>query len=405
MTPSLTGPALERAFPFLLGVDAEGRITCAGPALRRIVPELCDGCDLLEHIRVLRPAMRLHWPESPPREGAPYLLEVHGVRLRGSWCRTDDGLLFLGSPAVTALQDIERWGLTLSDFAAHDGTLETVFLLQTQAAALADARELHDRLELRRAELAEANEALRRQQDAVAIAVRASAEKSSFLAGMSHELRTPLNAIIGYTELLLDEEEVEDPLLARHGSQNPSGDLDRIHRAAHQLLGLINDILDIAKVEAGRLEVHRVPVDLHGLLQTVAETVHPLARQQGTRFHWQADPAQGRLDVQRVRQILLNLVANALRATPGGTVELQVVQEPDCWRFRVVDNGCGMSEPLLGRLFSPFQQGDRPAQRSGGTGLGLTISRLLARRMGGDIQVASTEGEGSCFTLVLPVQP
>lgn len=407
MTPGLSHDDLVRIFPFLIGVDQDGVVRALGPSLLR-VGELERDVALLDQVAVRHPVGIRRWQGWSRKPGALVVLRTpRGLVLRGSWVAQPDGWLFLGAPALARLSEVESLGLVVGDFAAHDGAVDMMFMLQSRESALADARELQRQLEQQRDELTEAYRELREQEMAVAVAVRESAEKSSFLAGMSHELRTPLNAIIGYAELLMETDDTpHDPLLARHGATAPDGDLQRIHRSALLLLSLIDDILDIAKVEAGRMVLHPAPVRLAELAESVEETVRPLARQQGTRLVVEGACGEAVLDVQRVRQVALNLVSNALRATPSGTVQLLFRRRIDRLELSVVDDGTGMTPELLQRLFRPFSQGSRNSatQRAGGTGLGLTISRLLARRMGGDIDVCSVYGQGSEVTFWLPLR-
>jgi hypothetical protein len=230
----------------------------------------------------------------------------------------------------------------------------------------------------------------------------ASRSKSQFLANMSHELRTPLNAIIGYSEMLV--EEAEDA-----GNEAMLADLAKIHSAGRHLLSLINDILDLSKIEAGRMELYVEEFALAPVIEDVVSTAQPLAEKNGARLDASGlgDLGTMRSDVTRIRQVLLNLLSNACKFTQGGTVRLAVTREADGdgdWvRFVVTDDGIGMSPDQLERLFQAFTQASASTSaRFGGTGLGLAISRQFCRMMGGDIAVDSEEGGGSTFTVRLP---
>jgi two-component system, sensor histidine kinase and response regulator len=259
--------------------------------------------------------------------------------------------------------------------------------------------------------LTQTQERLTRQQKIARAAVRQSQEKSSFLASMSHELRTPLNAIIGYAELLKEEagETIDDhdPLVERHAAGAPDGDLSRILFASRHLLSLINDILDLAKVEAGRMELRAEHVGLPDLLNGVWVTMESLARANGTTLVFQdlSGRPTVRTDRTKLRQILLNLVSNAVRAAPDGHVRVTVSATDEVFCYCVEDDGVGMTPEVLAVLFDPYIQG--PGQHRGtdssGTGLGLTISRLLAELMGGEITVTSAPDQGARFVLQLPV--
>jgi PAS domain S-box-containing protein len=230
----------------------------------------------------------------------------------------------------------------------------------------------------------------------------ASRSKSQFLANMSHELRTPLNAIIGYSEMLV--EEAEDA-----GNEAMLADLGKIHSAGRHLLSLINDILDLSKIEAGKMELYVEEFALGPVIEDVVSTAQPLAEKSGARLEASGmdDLGTMRSDVTRIRQILLNLLSNAYKFTQGGTVRLAVAREEgeggDWLRFVVSDDGIGMSPDQLERLFQAFTQASASTSaRFGGTGLGLAISRQFCRMMGGDIEVESEEGAGSTFTVRLP---
>jgi signal transduction histidine kinase/DNA-binding response OmpR family regulator len=223
--------------------------------------------------------------------------------------------------------------------------------------------------------------------------------KSAFLASMSHELRTPLNAIIGYSEMLA-EEAVES------NGANILPDLDKIRTAGKHLLELINTVLDLSKIEAGKMELLPEVFSVERLIQDVVDVIGPIAGKNGNRLSVAVAPEIGdiRADQVKLRQSLFNLLSNASKFTSNGEVTLTVRREPEDWiAFEVRDTGVGMTPEQLARLFEAFVQGDPSMSRKfGGTGLGLTISRRLARMMGGDIDAASQPGKGSIFTLRIP---
>ncbi len=229
----------------------------------------------------------------------------------------------------------------------------------------------------------------------------ASQHKSQFVASMSHELRTPLNAIIGLTEMMVTN-------AARFGTDKAAEPLRRVHRAGTHLLGLINQVLDLSKIEAGKLELSPERVNLAPLIDEVVGTARQLAEQNTNRLVVEAEEKLGVLtvDPMRLRQILLNLLSNACKFTTQGEVRLRVRKVVDVrnWiEFAVADTGIGMTAEQQGKLFEEFTQADSStAQRYGGTGLGLAITRKLARMMGGDVTVTSEPGKGSVFTVRLP---
>jgi signal transduction histidine kinase/CheY-like chemotaxis protein len=230
----------------------------------------------------------------------------------------------------------------------------------------------------------------------------ASRHKSQFLANMSHELRTPLNAIIGVSEMLVeDAREGADPRLA----EPP----ERILRAGRHLLALINDILDLSKIEAGKMDLNLELFAVEPLVEEIAATLRPLAEKNGNRLDVTCAAGVGtmRADPTRVRQTLLNLAGNAAKFTTNGQVRILVAREPEGGRdwivMQVGDTGIGMTPEQTERLFEEFIQADATTTRKyGGTGLGLAISRRFCRMMGGDITVESEPGRGSVFTIRLP---
>jgi signal transduction histidine kinase len=228
----------------------------------------------------------------------------------------------------------------------------------------------------------------------------ASQHKSQFLANMSHELRTPLNAIIGVTEML--REDAQD-----RGQDADFEPLDRVLGAGRHLLALINDILDLSKIEAGRMELHLESFSLEPLIDDVVKTIETLAAKNANQVVAHCSPAIDTMhaDQMRVRQALLNLLSNANKFTNRGTITIDARQRPqDDWiMIAVTDTGIGMTAEQTAKLFQEFSQAESStAQKYGGTGLGLAISRRFCQMMGGDITVESEPGRGSTFTICLP---
>jgi signal transduction histidine kinase/DNA-binding response OmpR family regulator len=230
-------------------------------------------------------------------------------------------------------------------------------------------------------------------------ALEANRAKSTFLANMSHELRTPLNAIIGYSELI--EEELED-----EGMDAYVPDLKKIQTAATHLLSLINDILDLSKIEAGKMDLFLETIDLPKTIADVVTTVTPMIHKNENTLDVNCPPDIGTMhaDLTKLRQVLFNLLSNASKFTEKGVIKLDVARKheggQDWMIFNVTDSGIGMTEEQINRLFQDFTQADSSTTRKyGGTGLGLAISRRFAQMMGGDITVTSVEGKGSTFTV------
>ena len=232
-------------------------------------------------------------------------------------------------------------------------------------------------------------------------AEEASHAKSVFLANMSHELRTPLNAVIGYSEML--QEDCEDRQLL-----DLVPDLGKIGKAGRILLHLINDVLDISKVEAGKMTLFLETFDVGGVLQDVVQTAEPMAHQNRNRIRLLCPPETGEIhaDLTRFRQSLLNLVSNACKFTEDGVISVEAARPAGDWlEVSVSDTGIGISQEQIGKLFAAFTQADTSTtRRYGGTGLGLALSRKLCRMMGGDISVRSRVGAGSTFTMRIPVR-
>ncbi len=226
----------------------------------------------------------------------------------------------------------------------------------------------------------------------------ANTAKSRFLANMSHELRTPLNAIIGYSEML--EEEAAD-----RGHDEYTPDLQKIRAAGRHLLALINDVLDLSKIEAGKMELHLETFELIPAIEAVASTVAPLIEKNGNTLKLELAPGLGAMrgDLTRVRQILFNLLSNASKFTDRGTITLRATADRAALRFEVIDTGIGMTAAQLAKLFQAFAQAEAATtSKYGGTGLGLAISKMFCEMMAGEITVTSTPGVGTTFTVRLP---
>jgi PAS domain S-box-containing protein len=245
---------------------------------------------------------------------------------------------------------------------------------------------------------AELSELLRRVEMARDAATEAASAKSRFLANMSHELRTPLNAIIGFTRLV-----------RRNSGELPQKQVDNLSKilvSAEHLLGLIDEVLDLSRIEAGEIRVEVSDVEVAHVLREVCDSLEPLVDGSRVVLSVDTDPAvpQIRTDRDKLRQILLNLLSNAVKYTDEGSITVQATRLDSRLRIRVSDTGVGIPDDELFRIFDEFHQSEnRSARAQSGTGLGLTISRRLARALEGDISVDSRVGVGSTFTLDLPL--
>src|SRR5437773_1131971 len=249
---------------------------------------------------------------------------------------------------------------------------------------------------------AELTRATAEAQEAKTTAEQANRAKSAFLANMSHELRTPLNAIIGYSEML--QEDAQDL-----GEKHSIADLQKIHSAGKHLLGLINDVLDISKIEAGKMDLFLETIDVPAMVQDVVNTIRPLVQKNGNTLTVECPENLGpmRADATKVRQALFNLLSNACKFTDKGTISLQVSRErtnrAGHFTFRVSDSGIGMTPEQVSQLFRAFTQADASTTRKyGGSGLGLAITRHFCQMMGGEVTAESEVGKGSAFTVKLP---
>jgi len=320
-------------------------------------------------------------------------VQVADITVQGAYeSRLRENLIESGIRAILAVPMLREGqligSLVVSRNRPGDFPPETVELLRTFATQSAMAIQ---------------NARLYRQLEAKSREVEvASRHKSEFLANMSHELRTPLNAIIGYSEML--EEEAQDL-----GQEPLVPDLRKINSAGKHLLELINSVLDLSKIEAGKMDLYLETFAVADTVRDIAAVIHPLAEKNRNRLDVRCAPDTGsaHADLTKVRQALFNLLSNACKFTEGGVVALSVAREAaaggDQLVFAVSDTGIGMTPEEVSRIFQEFSQADASVtRRYGGTGLGLALSRRLARMMGGDIAVESAAGRGSTFTMRIP---
>ena len=328
------------------------------------------------------------------------------------------GFRFAGKGVVSIIAGVLVVGALLGFHTVFGADIVTTFVSIGAMLVMTSMFGIHSHLQTARVykaknELAEQNEQIQEQNRVIEQARKAALEardaaeaanrsKSAFLANMSHELRTPLNAIIGYSEMLEEDAQAA-------GNAGFVSDLQKIRSAGRHLLGLINEVLDLSKVEAGKMKLYLETFEVAQVVDEVVATARPLVEKNANTLRVRCAPDAGQLreDITKVRQVLLNLLSNASKFTEKGTVSLDVTRENDVtgtWVvFRVRDTGIGMTPEQMSKLFQAFTQADGSTQRKyGGTGLGLALCRKFCVMMGGDINAQSEPGKGSTFTVRLP---
>ena len=384
-----TAELLARLFPFHVRVGTDGRVVALGTSMSKVMPDAV-GCGFLDRFDVQRPRLA-SMAEVRGHLDELVLLAIRGtpLQMRGQFTTLPDGgIAFVGSPRIVDQSSVWSWPVGIRDFAPHDGGADYAMVIEAANMQLSDLERLVRTLQEK--ERAERELRLRAED--------ASAAKTNFLANISHEIRTPMTAILGYAELLRDVG--ADPAERAEW-------IETIRRNGDHLLAIINDLLDLSKIEAGRFEVELAPVSVPDVVRDVVKLMRVRAASQGiTLDHVVEDDLARtpvRTDAVRIRQVLLNLVGNAVKFTERGGVEVRVDARAKGPRLELAvavrDTGCGIAPELLPRLFEPFTQSDASfTRRHGGTGLGLAISRRLASLLGGRIDVASEVDRGSVFT-------
>lgn len=376
----LSTKQVEELFPCFLHVNPDLTLRSCGRTIIKLYPHAYPGTALGDLFSVERPATGFD-PERASRGRTSVRLASRDgrIRLAGGVMETPAGFLFYVTPVA---RDTAAWAdisLTASDFSLADQTLAVATAIGVQREQLSEMKALSERLSRARDE-----------------ALAASAAKSEFLSVMSHEIRTPLNGMLGMAQALARE--IADP--------RQRAKLDVIRSSGEALLTILNDVLDLSKIEAGRIDLDLCVFDPVEILKGAQAVFASLAAEKGLGFHLDLDPLPGFLqgDPQRVRQIVFNLISNAVKFTQEGHVRLSGVRDGEDLVIAVTDTGIGISPDKLNLIFEKFGQADSSiSRRFGGTGLGLSISSRLAQRMGGAITVESALGRGSTFTLRLPL--
>jgi PAS domain S-box-containing protein len=368
---------LESAGEGIFGLNLQGDAILVNPAAAKMlgyeVDELigCNQHDVVHHSK---------------KDGSPYPREdcpIHAALCDGNSYQRDDEVFWRKDGSYFVVEYITTPIIENAEITGAVVTFSDITERKRAEAALMEAKNA--------------------AENARAIAEAANLSKSQFLANMSHELRTPLNAIIGYSEML--KEEAEDL-----GQDDFIPDLLRVHSAGKHLLGLINDVLDLSKIEAGKMELHLETFNLATVFNEIVSTIQPLMEQKNNTFAVQCEEELGEMyaDQTKLRQILLNLLSNAAKFTEQGLISIEAsvqTEEDEKWiRLCITDDGIGMTTEQQEKLFQPFTQADSSTTRKyGGTGLGLAITKEFTEMMGGHINLISEFGHGSMFTVFLPM--
>lgn len=394
-SPSLPLEALKTLFPFLFVVDESLHVVSAGPSLEAVYP--CEGQLAAQRFSIKRPvALEWSWQALKASLGRLVVFECEGCfALHMTPCLLESPrpmIAMCGAPWLERAEDIMRLGLTIKQFAPQDHIVNYIFLMQRLTVEAQRRQEAAQRDERAQAELRQLK-LINDERE------RLSSLKDEFLAGVSHELRTPLTGILGAAEGI--QEEAFGPV-----PEEMSYPVEVIIHSAEHLLGIVNDLLDLSKYSAEDVHIDPVMVQLDALVHEVISMIEPQLERRGLELRLELEsPLMVECDQRATRQMLLNLIGNAIKYTAEGFVRVSLISEAQAVLIHVEDSGCGISSEAMEEIFEPFRRGDALARRlHDGAGLGLPIARRMARRHGGDITVRSELGQGSRFTLRLPLR-
>lgn len=377
----------HQLFPFGFITDSGGDFISVGPTLKKLDPAIGEMNNVLDYFSILKPnAVELtHMFEKDFRKMIVIEHKVRGFKLMGQVVQIDstENYAFVVNLFINDINQLSQLKLTFNDFALQDQVFDFLMLLQTHQRAINDAEKINVKL-----------------SEASKIAIKASEMKSQFLANMSHELRTPMNGVLGMASIL-----VESPL-----DEEQADYVKTIISSGEAMLELINDILDISKVEAGHINIQNVKFSLHQILSEVSNTLEVQFHKKGLELIVDGNLQNDGYfwgDPDRIRQIILNFTGNAVKFTEKGRVTIRFKQIDDVsdltqLHFEIEDTGIGMDSDTIARIFNPFVQGDSSTTKKfGGTGLGLAICKRIITAMQGEVGVTSTPGKGSTFSFYI----
>lgn len=374
--------SIEKLFPFLLVLNDSAKIEFIGKSMKKLAKNLEMGTHFNDKFKILKPhevQEKLNF-EKLLSQMTVIQENTTQAKFMGQWIRPSRKSIyaFIGSLSVTDPMELKNLGLDFGDFPIQDQIFDFLMLTQTQKRSITEA-------DIANRKLAVAHE----------IAVKASETKSQFLANMSHELRTPMNGVLGMASVLKD-----GTIL----TEEQKGFVDDIIQSGESMLALINDILDLTKVEAGLIQLNFDLVSVEDVIQEVISVIHVSASSKGNVVKLELEIPKNQIintDPLRLRQILLNIVGNANKFTNNGSITIKAMvnkKNENQIQISVSDTGIGMNSDVQKRIFSPFVQGDSSlTKKFGGTGLGLSISKKLVEALGGSIRCQSQEGIGSYF--------
>lgn len=415
----LSPPQMDMAFPCHFVLDATMHIGQCGSTLCKLIPDAGQNPRFEDIFSVKTPAIPVSFRTIADQAFTVFFLccKKREFTLRGQFLEDKEAntLTFVGSPVIRDIETISGLDLSLNDFAVHDTQIDLLLVLQAKNNTIDDSKRMADQLRKEVNERRAAQDALQKANTELEFRVEqrtadlslaldaaqvAEKTKDAFLANVSHEMRTPLTTIIGVAELALRK---DMPAEQRE-------DFERIGNAGRNLSGLINDLLDLAKIAAGRIELETSPFNTRKMIEHIRSMMEPRAEAKELPLDIQIDSNVDETivgDSLRIEQILLNLLSNAIKFTEQGSVTLRVTQSPSDANhirldFEVTDTGIGITPSGMKSLFCPFSQADTSiTRRFGGTGLGLALCKRLVELMNGEITVISEPGVGSRFSFFL----